>query len=160
MSTDYKTAYSSEKNINTLEKGSFNDFGDGSPGKQVIAKQAPSEVFDVNLSPKGVVKNIYNEVAAVVVGGEILLNSYTVLPGMEAQFMGVDLSGDNIGRFLVKKNGAILKPARTWWTSFNYYLTFDKMKLVASDLIEVYVINRGTTVAPFECTIGVDEYAI
>ena len=34
MSTDYKTDYSDKKNINTLDKGSYNDYGDGTPAKQ------------------------------------------------------------------------------------------------------------------------------
>lgn len=36
---DYKTSYSSDKNINTMDRGSYNDFGDGTPAKQVLAKQ-------------------------------------------------------------------------------------------------------------------------
>lgn len=36
MSTDYKTDYSHDKNINTLDRGSYGDFGDGTPGKQII----------------------------------------------------------------------------------------------------------------------------
>lgn len=36
MSTDYKTQYSHDKNINTLNRGSYGDFGDGTPGKQII----------------------------------------------------------------------------------------------------------------------------
>jgi hypothetical protein len=33
--TNYKTAYSNDKNINTLDKGSYTDFGDGTPARQV-----------------------------------------------------------------------------------------------------------------------------
>tara|TARA_R110002153_G_scaffold136399_2_gene286298 strand:+ start:2219 stop:2704 length:486 start_codon:yes stop_codon:yes gene_type:complete len=36
--TDYKTDYSRDKNINTLNKGSYGDFGDLTPAKQVLAK--------------------------------------------------------------------------------------------------------------------------
>lgn len=38
MSNDYTTQYSKQRNINTLDRGSFNDFGDESPARQVIAK--------------------------------------------------------------------------------------------------------------------------
>lgn len=31
----YSTEYSRDKNINTLDKGSYNDYGDGTPAKQV-----------------------------------------------------------------------------------------------------------------------------
>jgi len=34
--TDYKTSYSNDKNINTLDRGSYNDFGDGTPAKQIL----------------------------------------------------------------------------------------------------------------------------
>ena len=34
--TDYKTEYSNDKNINTLDRGSYNDFGDGTPARQVL----------------------------------------------------------------------------------------------------------------------------
>ena len=36
MSTDYKTEYSQDKNINTLDRGSYNDCGDGTPAKQTL----------------------------------------------------------------------------------------------------------------------------
>ena len=34
--TNYKTDYSEGKNENTLNKGSFGDFGDGTPARQII----------------------------------------------------------------------------------------------------------------------------
>jgi hypothetical protein len=47
---DYKTDYSNGKNINTLNKGSYNDFGDGTPAKQIllnkINKFSPSKDVD------------------------------------------------------------------------------------------------------------------
>lgn len=50
MSTDYKTEYSSDKNINTLDRGSYNDFGDGTPAKQVLINElnnfSPSKDID------------------------------------------------------------------------------------------------------------------
>lgn len=46
--TDYKTEYSRDKNVNTLDRGSYNDFGDGTPGKQVIARQADNEIFSTS----------------------------------------------------------------------------------------------------------------
>lgn len=50
MSNNYKTEYSAEKNINTLDRGSYNDFGDGTPAKQVLINElnkfAPSKDTD------------------------------------------------------------------------------------------------------------------
>jgi hypothetical protein len=42
MGTDYKTEYSRKKNFDTMEKGVFNDFGDGTPAKQVLINKLSS----------------------------------------------------------------------------------------------------------------------
>lgn len=48
--TQYSTEYSNEKNINTLSKGSFEDFGDGTPARQVLLNKlnnfSPSKDVD------------------------------------------------------------------------------------------------------------------
>lgn len=46
--TDYKTDYSRDKNVNTLDRGSYDNFGDGTPAKQVIARQADNEIFSTS----------------------------------------------------------------------------------------------------------------
>ena len=71
MSTDYKTEYSNGKNVNTLNLGSYNDYGDGTPGKQVLAKQSPDSTFDVVIEPKGLIKITFNEIAAAAVGADL-----------------------------------------------------------------------------------------
>jgi hypothetical protein len=56
--TDYKTLYSNDKNINTLNRGSYNDFGDGTPAKQIIGDSDQLlEAIIVN-DPKLTVKEI------------------------------------------------------------------------------------------------------
>lgn len=35
MADDYKTEYSRGKNVNTTQLGSFTDFGDGTPARQI-----------------------------------------------------------------------------------------------------------------------------
>ena len=158
--TDYKTDYSQEKNVNTMDKGSYNDWGDGTPARQVLSKQPGDHTYDVSFGPKGEIKYIYNEVAAIAVGSEALVTSYTVPPGSEAIITSLKASGDNRAQFFVKKNGTILDTSRIWWMDFNAPLNLDGLKLIANDKIEVFVINRGADPAPFESTIGVDEYAI
>ncbi len=158
--TDYKTDYSRNKNENTLHKGSFNDFGDGTPARQVLSKQPTDHTYNVSFGPKGEIKKVYNELAAAPVGASTLVTSYTVPIGSEASLKNVLVSGDNIGQFIVEINGSKIATLRTWWADFNASLLLDNLKLVANDKIEVFVINRGAMVAPFESTIGVDEYAI
>tara|TARA_R110000868_G_C10972634_1_gene770629 strand:+ start:14991 stop:15284 length:294 start_codon:yes stop_codon:yes gene_type:complete len=50
MADDYKTNYSRKKNVNTLSQGSFNDFGDNTPARQVLLnklnKFSPSKDVD------------------------------------------------------------------------------------------------------------------
>ena len=160
MSDSYKTDYSRGKNINTTQLGSFNDYGDGTPARQTLAKQPDGYSYDVSIVPKGTNKNFYDEIAAATVGSSVLVASYTVGVGLEALLKKVYVSGDNIGLFHVKLNGNTVYTARTWWADFNKTIEIDDLKLIANDKIEVFVTNRGSMVAPFESTIGVNEYAI
>jgi len=48
--TDYKTDYSRDKNENTLHRGSFNDFGDGTPARQVLSKPSNDEICLIDTS--------------------------------------------------------------------------------------------------------------
>jgi len=159
MATDYKTEYSREKNINTLDRGSYNDWGDGTPARQVVSKQAPGEIYEVNIvGALGDSKAMFNEVASVAVGGETLLNTYTVPTGKNFAMTRVLIGGENIGKYLVKLNDSIIATNRTWWTNFNQSIAFDNLKINADDKIEVFVINRGKTPETFESTIIGDEY--
>ena len=104
--TDYKTDYSQNKNINTMDKGSYNDWGDLTPAKQVLARQPDGDSYDVCIIPKGENKLVFNDVAAVAIGASQLLTSYTVPAGSEALLKKIYASGDNIGQFQILKNGA------------------------------------------------------
>ena len=157
---DYKTTYSNNKNENTLHRGSFNDFGDGTPARQVLANQPEGSDYDVIINPKGQINYIFNEVAAVAVGAEQLITEYTVGAGLGARIHKIKASGDNRATFVVKLNGSPLDTSRTWWGNFDARLSIDGLDLVANDKIEVFAINRGSMAAPFEASIGVDVYAI
>ena len=68
MSTDYKTQYSSDKNINTLERGSYNDWGDLTPAKQVLARQPDGDVYKVEVVGKPQMKcekGVFNLIAGL-----------------------------------------------------------------------------------------------
>lgn len=158
--TDYKTTYSRDKNVNTLDKGSYNDWGDTTPAKQVLAKQPLDHAYNVSFGPLGEIKKIYNELAAAPVGASTLLVTYTVPLGSQAALKNILVSGDNRGQFEVKINDVSIAIVRTWWANFNAHIPLDNLKLIANDKIEVFVLNRGLTISPFEGTIGADEYAI
>lgn len=160
MSDDYKTEYSRNRNINTLQKGSFTDFGDNTPARQTLSRQPEGDQYDTIITPKGIIKYIYNEIAAVAVGAEQLITSYTVSAGLGARIINIKASGDNKAQFLVKLNDNIVDTSRTWWGNFDARLCIDSLELSVNDKVEVFAINRGSMSAPFESTIGVDEYAI
>lgn len=161
MSTNYKTAYSSDKNRNTLDQGSYNDWGDLTPARQVLAKQAQGEVFDVNfVTTKGTTEAIYNEVSSIVVGAETLINQYTIPTGQALNLNRILVSGENISKYIVKINGAKVGTIRTWWSQFNSNLPFDNLKLSADDVISVHVINNGSMVSDYESTILGDLYNV
>lgn len=158
MATDYKTPYSSDKNINTLDRGSYNDFGDGTPAKQTLTKQAPGEIFDVNVvSDVGETGYLRGE-ATCPIGSETLLVSYTVPTSESFALKRILVGGDNIAKYLVKVNGDIVATTRTWWTRFNDSLAFDNLKLSEDDILSVHAINRGASVEILEATILGDPF--
>lgn len=153
MSTNYKTEYSENKNINTLDRGSYNDWGDGTPARQSLVRQNPGDVFDVNIL-SSVGDTIYlRDEAICPVGSETLLVSYAVPTGESFSLKRVLVGGDNIAKYLVKINGDIVGTKRTWWTRFDDDLPFDNLKVNGDDILSVYAINRGATVETLEATI-------
>ena len=47
---NYKTSYSNDKNINTMDRGSYNDWGDDTPAKQVLIRQIPGDSLEVTVN--------------------------------------------------------------------------------------------------------------
>lgn len=151
---EYTTTYSRQKNVNTLNKGSFEDYGDGTPARQVLSKQPTGDVYDVNItSASGTSIIQYNEAASIVVGSETQINSYTVPVGKTFTLARVRTTGCNRAKYIVKINGSTIDSGLTWWTRFNLDLPFDNLSLVANDIVSVHVINQGTTVEAFESLI-------
>ena len=101
MATDYKTVYSRNKNINTLDKGSFNDWGDLTPARQVLARQAAGDTFDVTISNDNIefdladgtvsaIKAIYKTINGIAHGDKD--TSYTT-----ATIIGISITGNTTG---------------------------------------------------------------
>ncbi len=159
MSDDYKTEYSRNKNVNTLDKGSYNDWGDNTPAKQVLSRQPPGDVYDVAFSPTiSASITAYNAVSAIAVGIETQINNFTVPVGKFRQLNSILVSGDNISHFYIKLNGVTIAKARTWWVSFNEQIELHDTRIVAGDIISIHVENKGKIASDFESTIIAEEY--
>jgi len=161
MSDDYKTDYSRSKNVNTLQKGSFTNWGDNTPARQSLVKQADGEVFDIAFAPAiSASITAYNEVSAIAPDVETLINSFTVPVGKFRQLNSVVVSGDNIAHFYIKINGSVIAKARTWWASFNEQIELYDTKIMANDIISIHVENKGRVSSDFESTIIAEEYNV
>jgi len=159
MADDYKTIYSRDRNINTMNKGSYNDWGDNTPAKQVLAKQPDGEVYEVAFAPAiSASITAYNSVSAIAADVETLINTFTVPIGKYRQLNSVVLSGDNIAYFYIKKNGVVIAKARTWWVSFTEQIELHDTKIVAGDVISIHGENKGKKASDFESTIIAEEY--
>ncbi len=96
--TDYKTEYSRPKNINTLDKGSFNDWGDGTPARQVLSKiQNPDDIgkdlnkeYDIADGTVSAIKAIYKTINGIAHGDADV--SYET-----ATIIGISITGATTG---------------------------------------------------------------
>lgn len=93
MSDDYKTAYSRNRNINTLDKGSYDDWGDGTPAKQVLAKIQNLDLgsdlnkeYDVADGNVSAIRAIYKTINGIAHGDPDLTYA-------EASIIGISITG-------------------------------------------------------------------
>lgn len=82
VANDYKTDYSSDKNVNTMDRGSFNDFGDGTPARQILLnkvnKFSPSKDTDaITVEYPNTTTEVYRYRQGGT--GGTILNSVTVI---------------------------------------------------------------------------------
>lgn len=84
---------------------------------------------------------------------ETFLVSYTV--GMNNSFLlkRVLVSGDNIAKFIIKKNDEVIATVRTWYGNFNDKIPFDNTRLNSNDVVSVFAVNTSQTSEMFEATI-------
>ena len=96
--TDYKTEYSKDKNINTLDKGSYTDCGDGTPAKQVYICNA-SDIggggaanidFDLADGSVSAIKAIYKTINGIALGDDT--TDYE-----KATIIGISVTGNSSG---------------------------------------------------------------
>lgn len=96
--TDYKTEYSRDKNINTLDKGSYTDCGDGTPAKQVYICNASdinggsssSIDFDIADGNISAIKAIYKTINGIALGEDLVTYD-------KASIIGISITGNSSG---------------------------------------------------------------
>lgn len=120
----------------------------------------PDGSINASLTNPGVGVNKYNEVLAVASGATQVINTYTVPAGKTASLTLIDVSGDNIAKYLVKIDGITQDQKRTYFgNSLN--LTFDfqnNLLLNPGQIVTVEVFNFRPTSSDFNSKILVLEY--
>lgn len=99
MATDYKTEYSRSKNINTLDRGSYTDHGDGTPSKQVTISNVDELIkigktdFDAADGDLSAIKAIYKTINGIAAG-----DSGTTYD--QATILGISITGNTDGNIV------------------------------------------------------------
>jgi hypothetical protein len=134
--------------------------GKNSQGQNAQRVLIDNQPILVSETTKGPVNHFYDSASVVPVASETLINSFTVPVGKAFDLLLCTCSGNNIARFIVKVNNQVVMVKRTWWTNFNVDFDFKEKKLIASDKVEIFVENNGSTSEFFESTITGGLYDI
>lgn len=105
----------------------------------------------LNLTEKDTFET-YGE-ATCPVSVETKITDYTVPVGQTFFLKSILMGGDNISKFLIKKNGTVFANVRTWWTQFDKQINFDNLKFESNDILSVHAVNLGDSTEIFDCTI-------
>lgn len=83
---------------------------------------------------------VYDEAVAVAKDLETKIVEYIVPPSTVLSLDKISASGENIGKYTVKKDGAIIKTKRTnYGSSLNVDFDFNSYELVAGEKLEVFI---------------------
>lgn len=143
---------------NEIYSHEFFDQANNQVRKFVKIVQTDGETLNVDLKPRGEVIYEYNEVSSVPFGAETKINEYTIPVGKKFDSCSVTCSGDNISRFIVKRDGLGIKSKRTWWSDFNAEIILSDIEFSEGEKIQIFVINRGDKAADYETTIMGNVY--
>lgn len=116
--------------------------------------------------PVRTTKNVYNEVTAVATAVETTIVSYTVPVAKYIKLYFIDVSGDNVASFFVKKNGTVIRTRRSWWAQgTDNMIPFslgpnDGIIFEAGDVVSLTVIHNRTGVGSFEAALIFAEYDV
>lgn len=142
--TDYKTGYSSDKNTNTLQRGSYNDFGDGTPGKQVLAKQPSGEIYEVQFFSGEPIYQ-YSEVNSLAASATVDLLSYTVPVDKILRLQSIYVFGQNLGEYELLGNGLTIKKMETYFTKYDAIFNFNGLEYLSGEIVKAVVTNKSST---------------
>lgn len=126
-----------------INQGPKGDIGmTGPEGPQGIPGD-PAQAYTLTNIP------IYNEVTNVAPGVEVVVASYTVLPGDDIFFQRANASGSNVATFTVTLNGVVQDKKYTYFTYFNIDFNFNSgvnlfpgLQLTTGDVIQVRAIQN------------------
>lgn len=144
--TDYKTGYSSDKNINTLERGSFNDFGDGTPARQVLAKQPSGEIYEVQFFSGEPIYQ-YSEVNSLAASATTDLLSYTVPVDKMLRLQSIYVFGQNLGEYEILGDGSTIRKMETYFTKFDDEFDFNGLEYNSGEIVNIVVTNKSSVMA-------------
>jgi hypothetical protein len=130
----------------------------------------PNGSINVNIIespiPGSMVKSIYSEANSVASGATTTLVSYTVPGGLTTSILQrISVSGENIAKFTVFRNGTQIDTRRTFFgSSLSEYFEFttgsvDGYALSPGDILLVKVLHVRPSIADFEGRIQVLEIA-
>ncbi len=121
----------------------------------------------VNTSGSFGVQNLnisYQEISAVSVGVETVINTYTAPAGKICYLLSILVSGQNIGQFNIYNNGTLFDKQYLSYTQFN--TTFDYktgassvpgLVVASGNTISAKAINDGTSSALFSARLMILE---
>lgn len=116
--------------------------------------------------PVRATKNVYNEILAVAPSIETTVVSYTVPVAKYVKLYFIDVTGDNVATFYVKKNGVVIRMRRSWWaqgsdTQIPFSLgPNDGLIFNAGDIISMTVIHTRPDPGAFQGALVFAEYDV
>jgi hypothetical protein len=136
------------RTIEGREQAKFVECNDNTAVRTTIC-QGDGESVKVEFDEAGFGINSYNELLSVagLATGDLLL--YTVPVGKTLKLQRIDFSGENKAVYKIDINGSIQAKKRTWYTSYNDYITFNNLTLNAGDIVKLIVENKTNMTADF-----------
>lgn len=116
--------------------------------------------------PVRTTKNVYNEVSSVAAAVETTVVSYTVPVAKYIKLYFIDVTGDNIATFYVKKNGSVIRMRRSWWAQgSDSTIPFslgpnDGLIFNPGDIVSMTVIHNRPDPGSFQGALIFAEYDV
>jgi hypothetical protein len=95
----------------------------------------------------------FNEINFVAVGATETILTYTVPPSTEFKFRRSNVSGCNMGTYVIKVDGVVIDKLATYYTKYNDVFNLDDIIFTEGKVITIEVQNRGTQAGNFNANI-------